>query len=58
MATAAARGGREMEAYNQPANVTFFEWLGWRPTGGLVGYAGVPHQRMLIGLRVSRGPAT
>ena len=58
VATAAARGGREMEAYIQPANVTFFEWLGWRPTGGLVTYAGVPHQRMLIGLRVSRGPAT
>ena len=52
------RGGREMEAYIQPANVTFFEWLGWRPAGGLVSYAGVPHQRMLIGLRVSRGPAT
>jgi putative N-acetyltransferase (TIGR04045 family) len=58
VATAAARGGREMEAYIQPANVTFFEWLGWRPAGELVTYAGVPHQRMLIGLRVSRGPAT
>jgi putative N-acetyltransferase (TIGR04045 family) len=49
-ATAAARGGREMEAYIQPTNVTFFEWLGWRPAGGLVSYAGIPHQRMLIGL--------
>ena len=58
VATAAAHGGREMEAYVQPANVTFFEWLGWRPVGGLVSYAGVPHQRMLIGLRVSRGLAT
>jgi len=58
VATAAARGGREMEAYIQPSNVTFFEWLGWRPAGGLVTYAGVPHQRMLIGLRISRGPAT
>jgi putative N-acetyltransferase (TIGR04045 family) len=48
VATAAARGGREMEAYIQPANVTFFEWLGWRPAGGLVTYAGIPHQRMLI----------
>jgi len=58
VAAAAARGGREMEAYIQPANVTFFEWLGWRPTGGLVTYAGIPHQRMLTELRVSRAPAT
>jgi GNAT superfamily N-acetyltransferase len=50
VATAAARGGREMEAYIQPANVTFFEWLGWRRSGGLVDYVGIPHQRMLIGL--------
>jgi putative N-acetyltransferase (TIGR04045 family) len=56
--TAGARGGREMEAYIQPANVRFFEWLGWRPEGGLVTYAGMPHQRMLIGLGISRGPAT
>lgn len=47
---AARRGGREMEAYVQPANVTFFRWLGWRRIGGLVPYAGLPHQRMLIGL--------
>ena len=57
VATAAAHGGREMEAYVQPANVTFFEWLGWRPVGALVTYAGIPHQRMLIDLRLSRGPA-
>jgi putative N-acetyltransferase (TIGR04045 family) len=50
VATAGSRGGQEMEAYIQPANVTFFEWLGWRRVGGLVGYAGIPHQRMLIGL--------
>jgi putative N-acetyltransferase (TIGR04045 family) len=50
VATAGLRGGQEMEAYIQPANVTFFEWLGWRRTGGLVSYAGIPHQRMLIGL--------
>jgi putative N-acetyltransferase (TIGR04045 family) len=56
VATAAARGGREMEAYIQPANVRFFEWLGWRPTGGLVSYAGIAHQRMLIDLGVSHGP--
>ena len=42
--------GREMEAFIQPANVAFFRWLGWRPTGGLVDYAGIPHQRMLIDL--------
>jgi putative N-acetyltransferase (TIGR04045 family) len=50
VATAASRGGREMEAYIQPANVTFFAWLGWRRAGGLVDYAGIPHQRMLTGL--------
>src|SRR5262249_4103272 len=49
-AAAARRGGREMEAYIQPDNVMFFEWLGWRRVGGLVDYAGIPHQRMLIGL--------
>jgi putative N-acetyltransferase (TIGR04045 family) len=47
---AATHGGQEMEAYVQPANVAFFEWLGWRRTGGLVDYAGIPHQRMLISL--------
>lgn len=50
VATAARRGGQEMEAYIQPANVTFFERLGWRRAGGLADYVGVPHQRMLIGL--------
>jgi putative N-acetyltransferase (TIGR04045 family) len=50
VASAARRGGQEMEAYIQPVNVTFFEWLGWRRVGGLVDYAGIPHQRMLIGL--------
>ena len=48
VATAGERGGQEMEAYIQPANVRFFEWLGWRAAGGLVTYAGIPHQRMLI----------
>ncbi|HUB22790.1 MAG TPA: MSMEG_0567/Sll0786 family nitrogen starvation N-acetyltransferase [Streptosporangiaceae bacterium] len=51
VAAAGAGGGREMEAYIQPANVTFFEWLGWRPVDGLVTYAGIPHQRMVIGLQ-------
>ena len=49
--SAAARlGGREMEAFIQPANVAFFRWLGWERTGDLVDYAGLPHQRMLIDL--------
>ena len=51
VAAAALHGGQEMEAYIQPANVTFFEWLGWQRDGGLVSYAGIPHQRMLIALR-------
>jgi putative N-acetyltransferase (TIGR04045 family) len=58
VATAGARGGREMEAYIQPANVRFFEWLGWHPAGGLVTYAGVPHQRMLITLSGQEEPRT
>lgn len=50
VAAAALHGGQEMEAYIQPPNVTFFEGLGWRRAGGLISYAGRPHQRMLIGL--------
>jgi putative N-acetyltransferase (TIGR04045 family) len=50
VAEAGARGGQEMEAYIQPANVAFFEWLGWRRAGGLVEYAGIGHQRMVIPL--------
>jgi putative N-acetyltransferase (TIGR04045 family) len=50
VAAAGQLGGQQMEAYIQPANVTFFEHLGWQRTGGLVSYAGIPHQRMLIGL--------
>ena len=48
--SAARLGGREMEAFIQPANVAFFRWLGWRPAGSLVDYAGIPHQRMFIDL--------
>ena len=55
VATAGQLGGREMEAYIQPANVRFFRWLGWQPVGGLVTYAGIPHQRMLIGLTAPAG---
>ena len=50
VAAAGARGGLEMEAFIQPANVAFFEWLGWRCAGGIVAYADVDHQRMVIGL--------
>jgi putative N-acetyltransferase (TIGR04045 family) len=55
--TAGALGGREMEAYIQPANVAFFEWLGWRRTGGIVAYAGLGHQRMVIALGADGHPA-
>ena len=51
VAAAALHSGQEMVAHIQPANVTFFEWLGWRRDGGLADYAGIPHQRMLIALR-------
>jgi putative N-acetyltransferase (TIGR04045 family) len=57
VATAGALGGREMEAYIQPANVAFFEWLGWRRTGGIVDYAGLGHQRMVIPLGSAGGTA-
>jgi putative N-acetyltransferase (TIGR04045 family) len=53
---AGARGGRQMEAFIQPANVAFFEWLGWRRAGGMVAYAGIGHQRMVIGLAARRPP--
>ncbi len=55
VSAAGMNGGREMEAYIQPANVTFFRWLGWRRTGPLVDYAGIAHQRMLISLRTGPG---
>ena len=55
VSSAGRLGGREMEAFIQPANVAFFRWLGWRRAGDLVDYAGVPHQRMLIGLRAGPG---
>ncbi len=53
VSSAGRQGGHEMEAYIQPANVAFFRWLGWRRTGDLVDYAGIPHQRMLIDLTAS-----
>ena len=42
VSSASRPGGREMEAFIQPANVAFFRWLGWRRTGELVDYAGDP----------------
>ncbi len=53
---AGARGGREMEAYIQPENVAFFEWLGWRRVGRVVLYAGINHQRMVTRLTARRQP--
>lgn len=50
VATAAARGGREMVAHVQPPNVALFVHLGWHPVGDLVHYVGRPHQQMAIGL--------
>ena len=50
VATAAARGGREMVAHVQVANVRFFERLGWECRGGTELYVGLPHQLMAIDL--------
>jgi len=47
-ATAAALGGRAMTAHIQPANVVFFQRLGWVPIGDSEIYAGLPHQPMRI----------
>jgi putative N-acetyltransferase (TIGR04045 family) len=52
--TAAEAGGRVMVAHIQPANVTFFERLGWRRAGGLVSFVGRPHQMMTIDLQPLR----
>jgi putative N-acetyltransferase (TIGR04045 family) len=54
VAEAGARGGRQMEAFIQPANVPFFQKLGWRRTGPPVIYAGIDHWRMVIALSASR----
>jgi GNAT superfamily N-acetyltransferase len=49
--SAARRGGVEMVAHIQLANVAFFEHLGWRRRGEVETYVGLPHQVMTIGLR-------
>lgn len=48
VATAATLGGRSMRAHIQPANVTFFQRLGWATVGDTEIYAGVTHQPMSI----------
>jgi putative N-acetyltransferase (TIGR04045 family) len=50
VATAARLGGREMQAHIQPANVRFFERLGWERRGPVEVYVGLPHQPMAIDL--------
>lgn len=51
VATAAALGGRRMDALVQAVNTGFFSQLGWAPVGGPVEHLGVPHQAMTIALR-------
>ena len=50
VATASRRGGLVMEAQIQPANVAFFERLGWYRVGRPTPYVGRLHQRMAIDL--------
>lgn len=50
VATAAVHGGRLMSAHIQPANVRFFQRLGWQTAGELETYAGLAHQPMSIEL--------
>jgi putative N-acetyltransferase (TIGR04045 family) len=50
VATAGQQGGRVMSAHIQPANVAFFQHLGWRSNGVIETYVGVPHQPMCIDL--------
>jgi putative N-acetyltransferase (TIGR04045 family) len=50
VATAAARGGREMVAHVQLPNVAFFERIGWHTYGAVETYVGVEHQPMAIDL--------
>jgi putative N-acetyltransferase (TIGR04045 family) len=48
--TAGVLGGEVMTAHIQPANVSFFERLGWRCDGAAEIYVGVEHQPMAIDL--------
>ena len=56
VATAARLGGREMQAHIQPANVRFFERLGWERRGPVEVYVGLPHQPMAIDLTTAITP--
>jgi hypothetical protein len=48
-----------MTAHIQPANITFFQRLGWSTAGETEIYAGLPHQPMSIVLPTpSEGLAT
>jgi putative N-acetyltransferase (TIGR04045 family) len=58
VATAARLGGREMQAHIQPANVRFFERLGWERRGPVEVYVGLPHQPMAIDLTTATGEHT
>jgi len=51
VATAGARGGEEMVAHIQVANVAFFELLGWHRSGPVEMYVGAAHQPMAVELR-------
>jgi putative N-acetyltransferase (TIGR04045 family) len=48
--TAGEQGGARMVAQIQPANVRFFEHLGWTCDGEAAPYCGVIHQPMAIAL--------
>jgi putative N-acetyltransferase (TIGR04045 family) len=49
--TASRHGGVVMVAQIQPANVAFFERLGWYRVGDPAPYVGRPHQQMAIDLQ-------
>jgi len=49
--TASGHGGVVMVAQIQPANVAFFERLGWYRVGDPAPYVGRPHQQMAIDLQ-------
>jgi putative N-acetyltransferase (TIGR04045 family) len=51
VATAGRLGGSRMLAQIQPANVRFFQALGWTPVGEPAIYVGQLHQQMSIALQ-------
>jgi putative N-acetyltransferase (TIGR04045 family) len=56
VATASRLGGLVMVAQIQPANVAFFQRLGWYRVGEPAPYVGRPHQRMAIDLQPEPPP--